>query len=154
MSKITKKILMIVFMGSFYLLSAQNDGRKLVAICINDLNDIALKEYSISKDTTSAHFSIYIKGFESKKIRDKAIKEYYDDPGRSLDEPTFVITFYSSLSDPVFKPKRIKSLKGIHYITLKEFRDSNYPQSSPTYIIHKLKDGTYLKWETNILEIL
>ena len=134
--------------------SQQQEKKTFVTIYINDLKDKALEGFSISKDTTTAHFSIYAKGFESKTNREKAIKEYYEGPENSNGEPTFIITFYAFSSGPIFKPKRLKSLKGIKFITLKEFRDKNYPESYPTYIIHKLKDGTYLKWETNTLEIL
>ena len=50
--------------------------------------------------------------------------------------------------------ERLKTLKGVNYITIDDFRKNGHKRMSPTYIIHKLKDGTYLKWETNTLEIL
>jgi hypothetical protein len=152
MSVVIKKIILILFMGSFsFTFSQEQKERKYITIFI-DLKDKALKGYSISRDTMKAHFSIYVKGFESKANREKAIREYYQGPENSNGEPSFIITFYAFESGPIFKPERLKSLDEIKYITLKEFRDRNYPQSSPTYIIHKLKDGTYLKWETNTLD--
>jgi hypothetical protein len=152
MSMIIKKTFFILFTSSFFLsYSQEQKERKYVTILI-DLNDKALKGYLINKDTSKARFSIYIKGFESKANREKAIKKYYQGVKDSNGEPTFNITFYAFESEPIFKPERIKSLNGIKYITLKEFRDKNYAHSSPTYIIHKLKDGTYLKWETITLD--
>lgn len=153
MSIIIKKLFLVMFISfSALSFSQQQEKKTFVTIYINDLKDKALEGFSISKDTTTAHFSIYAKGFESKTNREKAIKEYYEGPENSNGEPTFIITFYAISSGPIFKPKRLKSLKGIKFITLKEFRDKNYPESYPTYIIHKLKDGTYLKWETNTIE--
>lgn len=152
-SIVIRKIIYIVFICSFYLSFSQNDGRKLVTIYIDNLKHKALEGYSISKDTTSAHFSIYMKGFEIMRNRERAIKEYYKGPETSLGEPTFVFTFTAFLFKPVVKPERIKSLNGITYITVKEFRNRNYPESSPTYIIHKLKDGSYLRWKTMFIPL-
>jgi hypothetical protein len=153
MSIIIKKTFFILFASSFFLsYSQEQKERKYVTIYIDNLKDKALKGYSISNDTTSAQFSIYAKGFESKANREKAIREYYQGPENSNGEPTFIITFTAFAFKPVVKPERLKSLNGITYITLKELRDKNYVHSSPTYIIHKLKDGTYLKWETITLD--
>lgn len=153
MSVVMKKIIFIVFINSFYLSFSQNDGRKLITIYIDNLKDKALESYSVNMDSTSAHFSIYMKGFESKVKRERVIREYYKGPKNSNGEPTFVFTFTAFLFKPVMKPERIKSLNGIKYITVKEFRNSNYPVSSPTYIIHKLKDGSYLRWKTMFMPI-
>ena len=152
MSVEIKKIILILFIGSLSLSFSQEQKERKYIIILIDLKDKALKGYSISKDTMRAHFSIYAKGFESKVNREKAIRKYYEGPENSNGEPSFIITFYAFSSEPIFKPQRLKSLYGIKYITLKEFRNNKYPQTSPTYIVHKLKDGTYLKWETNTLD--
>lgn len=127
------------------LLAQEKKGNKLITIYL-DLNDKSLREYSINKDTTSASFSIYIKKYESKKEREKVTEKYrnqIDDPD-SMGLPSFSVGLYV-LNE---KPKRIKSLKGIEFINIKQFQKNGYITSNPTYIIHRLKDGTYLRWST------
>lgn len=149
MSKIVKQTLFIIFIFSFYLSFSQEQNEPKSVIIYINLKDKALESYTIDKDTTGASFSVYLKGYESKKKRENALKRYNNLIGDPSSEsfPVFSIAFY------VFsrKPERIKSLAGVEYITLKEFRDSNYPETSPTYIIHKLKDGTFLKWEAHTM---
>lgn len=124
-----------------------------------DLKSKALREYTISKDTANAHFSIYIKKYESKKERDKETEIYNNrvknirTSGENPSEvrlPDFSIGFYTWDS----KPEKLKSLKGIKYITIRQFQDSIFFATNPTYIIYKLKDGTYLKWKTTTMEIV
>jgi hypothetical protein len=157
MSEIIKRLVLVVFISSFYFSFAQEHNEQKFMTIYIDLKDKTLEEYSIDKDTTSAHFSIYFKEYDSKKRRDTEMNEYNyliknpdkikGDPSR-FRHPNFSITFTAFLFDPVIKPKRIKSLQGIKYITIKEFRESNYDTTPIVYIIHKLKDSTYLKWET------
>ena len=64
--------------------------------------------------------------------------------------PDFSIGFYTWDS----KPEKLKSLKGIKYITIRQFQDSIFFATNPTYIIYKLKDSTYLKWKTSTIEIV
>jgi hypothetical protein len=150
MSTIIKRIFLTLFISSFYLSFAQvKKERNYITIYI-DLKDKAVRSYSIYKDTMGASFSIYIEKYESKKERDKAIQKYKNrigDPD-SVGLPSFSFAFY------VFnrKPEKLKSLDGIKYITIKEFRKNNYKTTSPTFIIHKLKDGTYLRWKTYTME--
>jgi hypothetical protein len=108
-----------------------------------DLNNKTIRNYSIDRDTLGCYFSIYIYGYESKEVREKANYNYnhrIGDPDNS-GPPTFSIGFYTFNT----RPERLKTLKGVNYITLDDFRKNNYKTMSPTYIIHKLKDGTYLK---------
>ncbi|URM35219.1 hypothetical protein [Flavobacterium anhuiense] len=128
-------------------------------ILLLDLKSKAVREYNIHKDTMSARFSIYIKEYESKKERDKAIKIYNErvknikTSGENPSElrlPDFSVGLY------VFdkKPEKLKSLKGIKFMTINQFQDSINFARDPIYIIHKLKDGTYLKWKTNTIDIV
>ncbi|OOG63826.1 hypothetical protein [Flavobacterium sp. A45] len=117
--------------------------------------------YSISKDTTSASFGIYRKGFETKKSRDNAMKPYLyrgkntiknfedlkkanpKDMPKSDMLPTFSLNYWS-----IKMPEYLKSVNGINYITEEEFRakELNY-LSKKIYMIHKLDNGLYLKWD-------
>ena len=132
------------------MFSQEHNEYNRSSIYIN-LNDKTIEKYSINKDTTSASFSIYYKKYESKKERDKAIKIYNSrvkNIRTSGENPSEVVLPNFSISFLVFneKPEKLKSLQGIDFITLKQFRDNNYVTSNPTYIIHKLKNGTYLRW--------
>mgnify|MGYP006156194509 FL=1 len=58
--------------------------------------------------------------------------------------PNFSLDFWS-----IGKPtKRIKSIKGIDYINKDRFisNEMNY-LSKKIYILHKVKDGSYMIWE-------
>ena len=150
-----KANILIFLISSFcFNLSLSQEKREnlnsYTAIFIN-LNDKAIGKYYISTDTTSASFSIYYKKYESKKERDKAIKIYNSrvkNIRTSGENPSEVVLPNFSISFLVFneKPEKLKSLQGIDFITLKQFRDNNYVTSNPTYIIHKLKNGIYLRW--------
>lgn len=151
MSKI--KLIIALFILPVSILFSQEHCRSELSSIYLDLNDRALESHEIDKDTMNAHFNVYLKKYESKKEREKAIEIYKDKikniktSGINPSEvrlPTFSIGFlvYNE------RPERLKSLKGIKFITLKEFRDKGYKTSMPTYIIHKLKDGTYLRWST------
>jgi len=132
------------------MFSQEQNEYKRNSIYLN-LNDQALESYKIDKDTLNAHFSIYYKKYDSKKEREivtkiyatkfKNIKTSGENPSEVIP-PSFSIVFYVSNR----KPEKLKSLKGVKFITLKQFRDNNYVTSNPTYIIHKLKNGTYLRW--------
>ncbi|MEO8237609.1 MAG: hypothetical protein ABI576_05820 [Flavobacterium sp.] len=149
MSKI--KLIVTIFIFSIKMMfSQEHSDYKRNSIYLN-LNDKALENYNIDKDTMNAHFSIYYKKYESKKEREIVAKVYNTKlknirtSGENPSEvilPNFSIVFYVSNR----KPEKLQSLKGIKFITLKQFRDNNYVTSNPTYIIHKLKDGTYLRW--------
>jgi hypothetical protein len=150
MSARIKKIFLLLLLNLFLGVFAQNSNP--ITIYIN-LKDKALRqaEYSTNKDSMGCHFSIYKKEYESKKARDKAQKEYDNQIGdpNSAGMVRFSIGFYA-FND---KPERLKSLDGIKYITIKQFRNEyKYESTNPTYIIHKLKDGTYLKWSTITLD--
>ncbi|OHT47040.1 hypothetical protein [Flavobacterium tructae] len=118
--------------------------------------------YSFSKDTSSISFGFYRKKFESKKSRDSITKLYsYRGKKRIQDfedlknikpkylpemgkRPNFSLDFWS-----IGKPtKRIKSIKGIDYINKDRFisNEMNY-LSKKIYILHKVKDGSYMIWE-------
>lgn len=145
------RMFLLVLLNSFFLIfSQEKKDRDCVATIFIDLKDKALRSHSIDEDTLGAYFSIYIEKYEAKIERDKAIQKYKNQLGdpNSGGLPDFSIGLY------IFnkKPERLKSLDGIKYITIKEFRKNNYKTTSPTYIIHKLKNGTYLKWKAYTME--
>ena len=157
MSKI--KLIVTIFIFSIKIMFSQEHNEyKRNSIYLN-LNDQALESYKIDKDTLNAHFSIYYKKYDSKKEREivtkiyatklKNIKTSGENPSEVIP-PNFSIVFYVSNR----KPEKLKSLKGVKFITIKQFQDSLYFARDPTYIIHKLKDGTYLKWKTSILDVV
>jgi|GEM_PF-1419163 len=147
----TIKLIATIFIFSINIMFSQEKNEfKRNSIYLN-LNDKALESYKIDKDTINAHFSIYLKKYDSKEERDSVTKIYdtkvknIKTSGENPSEvilPNFSIVFYAYNE----KPEKLKSLKGIKFSTLKQFRDNNYVTSNPTYIIHKLKDGTYLRW--------
>jgi hypothetical protein len=147
---ITRKTALFILLF-FYLFSFSQNKKECNYVTIYiDLKSKAIETYSINKDSTKAHFSIYIEKYQYQKDREKARKEFKNRKGdpdlRWL--PDFSIVFY----DFNKKPERLKSLDGIKFITIKEFRKNNYKTTSPTFIIHKLKDGTYLRWKTYTME--
>ncbi|OHT47042.1 hypothetical protein [Flavobacterium tructae] len=154
-----KKIFIVLFLNCFCLSFSQGEKKRNSKIVFLDLKSKAVKEYTIDKDTMKARFSIYVKKYESKEERDKATEVYKDmvknirTSGINPSEvrlPTFSIGFYSWGG----KPEKLKSLKGIKFITIKQFQDSIYFVKDPSYIIHQLKDGTYLKWKTYTMEVV
>jgi hypothetical protein len=58
--------------------SQTEDEKKEINVFFN-LKDKALNRVYVNKDSTEAHFSIYVK-YQTKKARDKATTEYYKDP--------------------------------------------------------------------------
>lgn len=154
-----KYLLVFLFLSSFYLSFSQVEKKRNSKIVFLDLKSKALREYTIDKDTSGVHFSIYVKKYQYKKERDKAIKIYNErvknirTSGENPSEvrlPDFSIGFYSWGR----KPEKLKSLKGIKFITIKQFQDGIYFVRDPSYIIHQLKDGTYLKWETYTMDVV
>jgi hypothetical protein len=157
----SKQLIKIILFGALSLslstMYSQINKSKDYSILYIDLNDRALESYQINKDTTIASFSIYIAKYESKKAREKAkkqydfeiknIKNYKGDPD-NISLPNFSISFYAYN----IIPERLKTLKGVNYTTIEDFRKKNYKTMSPTYIIHRLNDGTYLKWKTYTIE--
>ncbi len=154
-----KKTLIFLLLNCFYLSFSQTIKKRNDQVVLLDLKSKAVREYNIHRDTMSARFSIYIKKYESKKERDKAIKIYNErvknikTSGENPSElrlPDFSVGLY------VFdrKPEKLKSLDGIKFMTINQFQDSINFARDPIYIIHKLKDGTYLKWKTNIMDIV
>ena len=154
-----KKIFIFLLLNCFYPSFSQTIKKRNDQVVLLDLKSKAVREYTFDKDTMNAHFSIYIKKYESKKERDKAIKIYNEKvkniktSGENPSElrlPDFSVGLYAYNR----KPEKLKSLKGVKFITIKQFQDSLYFARDPTYIIHKLKDGTYLKWKTSILDVV
>jgi hypothetical protein len=149
MSIISKSIIGISLLLSLSPLSAQE--KKIIkshTIFINlDSKYIVNGHSSINKDTTSASFGIYINGFQSKEKRKKITKDYRNGKIKenSVGLPTFSTNFYCFNR----KPERVITIDTIKYITEEQYSKNNslMSRSNPMFIIHKLKDGTYLRWE-------
>jgi K+ transporter len=72
----TIKLIATIFIFSINMIfSQENNEFKRNSIYLN-LNDKALESYKIDKDTMNAHFSIYLKKYDSKKERDIVTKIY------------------------------------------------------------------------------
>jgi hypothetical protein len=148
MSIILRKIIVIVCFTNFCISFSQEIKKQEPTTVFVELKDKKIATYAINKDTTIAQFNFYLKGYETKSARDEGVKKYknvYPSPGK----PSFICFFYSSSSfslDPK-KPQKLKTLEGMKYISLKQFQTNNYESTRSIFIIHKLKDGTYLKWE-------
>lgn len=153
MSIILRKIIILACLSNFCIIFSQEIKKQKLTTVFIELENCIVANYTINKANTSAEFSFYLKGYETKQARDLGVKKYKKGLATSLGKPTFIFTLYSST---VFSPKpqkaeKLKNIEGIEYITLKEFQSNNYQCTSSVYIIHKLKDGTYLKWKTYYL---
>lgn len=139
----------ILLFLSFCSISFAQELKQEKTTILLDLNDKITGKYGFNNDTTAATFAIYFEKYQTKKARDKATKDHYNDPRdrNSAGLPNFSV----NLSVFGLKPEKLKSLDCIKYITVKQFRESGYKTTAPTYIIHKLKDGTYLRWKTYTL---
>jgi hypothetical protein len=131
---------------SFCCISFAQESKNKKTTIFVDLNDQITGKYSFNNDTTSASFVIYIKKYQTKEARDKATAAHYNDPidRNSVGIPSFSLNLYSFNT----KPTRLKTLECTKYITIKQFTNKGYKTTNPTYVIHQLKDGTYLKWKT------
>ncbi|MBF4494745.1 MULTISPECIES: hypothetical protein [unclassified Flavobacterium] len=152
-----KIIFIFLFLNCFCLSFSQAMKKRSDIVVYLDLKNKALREYTIDKDTMSAHFSIYIKKYECKKERDKASEIYnkrIKNRRTSGENPSEVSLPIFSIGLYVFnqKPEKLKSLKGIKFTSIKQFQDSIDFATNPTYVIHKLKDGSYLKWKTTPMD--
>lgn len=145
---IIKNIILSLSLLLYSVFYAQESKNQKTTILV-DLNDQITGKYSFNNDTTSASFVIYIKKYQTKEARDKATAAHYNDPidRNSVGIPSFSLNLYSFNT----KPTRLKTLECTKYITIKQFTNKGYKTTNPTYVIHQLKDGTYLKWKTNTL---
>ena len=149
MSIIFRNIIYLFLFASIFNCSSQEHIERKELTVYLDLKDKAINSYFVKKDSSEAHFSIYTKGFETQKARDKAIKDYKKEIGDpdSTGPPSFTISFIS-----FSKPQKMKTLKGIKYLTLNEFRDKLFPQGYPMYFICKTEKGNYIKWKVIHIE--
>lgn len=148
MSIILRKMIVLVCLTNFCISLSQEIKHKESTTVFIELKDKKIASYTISKDTTYAQFNFFIKGYETKQARDNHLKQFkngYPSPGK----PTFICFFYSSSTFSLNpkKPEKLKNLEGIDYISLGEFQTNHYQYNKTIYMIHKLNDGTYLKWK-------
>lgn len=138
--KIKSLILLLTTLSCF----SQNEVKKKEINVFFHLKDKAINKIYINKDSTEAHFSIFVEKYQTKVSRDKAMQDYYNDPRdrNSAGLPSFTVSFIS-----FNKPVKIKSLAGIKTLTIKQFRDKLFAQGYPMYFIYKSDEGCYLKWE-------
>lgn len=145
MSILIKKIILLMCLITFNWLFSQEKIEKKSQTIYLDFKSKYVSSHSIGKDTTSASFGIYINGFQSKEKRLKTFEKFKKSKKRdySLIMPDFSVNFYCFNR----KPQRLVCLDSVRYITEEEYSENFSLDSSPIFIIHKLKDGTYLKWE-------
>jgi hypothetical protein len=150
---VVKKIITFICLGLFCLTFSQEANNQKLTTVLIDLHDKSVANYYINKTKTKAEFSFYLKGYETKIAREKGIRKSKNGLATSLGIPSFIFSLYSStaFSPNGIKPERLKTLIGLNYITLKEFQKNNYQSTKSVYIIHKLAEGTYLKWKTHYL---
>ncbi|MBC5840546.1 hypothetical protein H8R23_03935 [Flavobacterium sp. F-380] len=150
MTIISRKLPIIICLGWSLLSFSQHSNKSENTTVLINLNDSSIANFCINNEKTKAQFSFYLKGYETKQAIIAGVKKSKNGLSTSLGIPTFIFTLYSStiFSPKAVKPENIKTLKGIKYITLKEFQNNHYKSSTPTYIIHKINNGTYLKWTT------
>lgn len=141
----TIKIQFILFFQlAFTVMFSQANQKEVSENIIVNLSHKVIKSYIIDKDTTSISICLYIKGYESKKKREKDLilfKKKYN--GSDFVTPSFTINIVS-----LAKPERLYSLDGIKYTVASTFSKGNLKTSNPFYIIIKQNDGTYLKWKS------
>lgn len=155
--------IMVLYLSSavFSLLFAQiNESAEKVSNIY--LTNKSFSKIQFSKDTTSASFAIYRKGYETQKSRDafyvrekpkKHTLEYI-----KKHPPTKIRKEYIPISTNFItfkKPEIINDITTLNYITDETFRVSNknFIIANPVYIIHKLDNGTYLKWTANVISV-
>lgn len=151
---IIRRIFVLFCLVRFCLSFSQEIKKQESITVFIDFKDKSIASYIINKAVTKAQFNFYYKGYETKQARDKGLKKFRNDPENSLNEPSFTYTLYSSscFSSNPKPPEKIYTLKGVDYITLEKFREDNLQSSSRVYILQKLKNGTYLKWETSMID--
>lgn len=142
------KIIYILIISSSLIYSQTSKECKVLTILV-DLKSKYVSSYSFTKDSTGASFGIYINGFQSKDKRHKIMEDYKRGKIQinSIGLPTFSVEFYNFYK----KPEKIMSIDTISYVTEENFSKKMPKITVPTYIIHKLKDGSYLKWKTIII---
>jgi hypothetical protein len=157
MSKLIMKIL-ILFFYSLTLLYGQESPPLYVCL---DLKDKLVENYKINKDSSALSLKLYINGYELKENRNNFIRLFrhlqkknelgmvFINGVRIINPSSiFTLTLYN-----LNKPEKILNRNDINYVTVEEFcRNLSKPSNptrltNPTYIIYKLKDSTYLKWE-------
>ncbi|TDE01361.1 hypothetical protein [Flavobacterium sandaracinum] len=150
---IIKKLIILICFGCFCMSFSQEAENQLNTTVFINLNDKSVANFCINKSMTKAQFNFYLKGYKTKYEREEGIRKSKNGLATSLGIPTFIFSLYSStvFSPKGIKPEKLKTLKGLNYITLKEFQNNSYQSTNSVYIIHKLNDGTYLKWKTYYL---
>lgn len=94
---------------------------------------------NFSEDSTHAFFRIANKEMETEEKRDHAIKRHKE---KRLPFPNFYTDLYT-----ISKPKNIKSLEGIGYITVEEYRNGGYYLPSIVTLICRTRNNELLKWK-------
>ena len=139
MSKL-KLTFFLLLMTSFYSFS-QNDKNDSTFIYIE--KGTKFVEYFFSKDSTKADVCIYLQGYETKEQR----KNHFDSI-RKLQKkmvPVNVKDFCIRMLCIDKRPKKLKSIDCIKYITPDQYRKGRYHRQY-MYVIYKIREGYYLKW--------
>lgn len=144
MSVIIRKLFcLVLFVFSFFCLSQETQKKEIIVYF--GIKNKAINSFYVKKDSSEATFSIYAKGFETKKLRDQAVRKFKNKKEGDPDNrwiPDFTVSFIS-----YSKPEKLKSIEKIKYLTMDEFRNNLFPQGYPMYFIYKSDNGNYLKWK-------
>ena len=97
MSIILKKFIHLLILSSSIYCFSQVHSEKKEIIVYFDLKNKAINSYFVKKDSSEATFSVFLKGFEQKKARDKTMKDYKNEIGDtdSSGPPSFTVSFIS-----------------------------------------------------------
>ncbi len=146
----TIRILIVLFFCiSFPSVFSQTNQNTIAENIVVNSNAKIVKSYILNKDTTSMSISLYIKGYQSKKKREKELalfkKKYHNAIFKS---PSFTIDIISTCN-----PDRLKTISDMKYLNAAVFCTGNLKRTNPFYIIIKQKDGTFLKWKSSVTPI-
>ncbi|MBF4470818.1 hypothetical protein [Flavobacterium sp. HJJ] len=89
---VLRKILVLFCLVNSCLSFSQEIKKQESTTVVIDLKDKKIASYFINKDTTTAQFNFYLKGYETKQARHIGLKKYkniYPSPGK----PTFICFF-------------------------------------------------------------
>lgn len=136
----------------FMFLSPKQDAKKLVIFA--NTKDNLIANLSINKDSTGLSFGIYVNGYENPKKRQEAVNKRNERlKNKNTDYvhlPTFAVGFIGFT-----KPETVNVFKEKNAISIDEFsKRSDIKITSPTYIIFKQPDGSYLKWKVFVSNVM
>lgn len=144
----------ILVLGLLFFITTNGYTQNHSRLCICFRENTKYINANFSEDSSFAAFNIIREGFETEQKREEArikwSKEY------PTSEPP-ISFYYRYLSNK--KPEKINSIKNTNclaWVKLEKFRKKGfkYPEGaggSKVYLIQKLENGRYLKWDTILM---